>query len=81
MSRDAEREPLSRRAVKTSASALLAYGLSPSLAPTTKGSEVLAALVVMAFALVILDTVTALVSDREFIKELVRRRLGGRKDE
>lgn len=77
MSRDAEREPLVRRAVKTTASAFLAYGLSPTLAPTTRGSEVLAALAIMAFVLVLLDTLTALVSDREFVKEMVRRRLGG----
>ena len=67
MSRDAEREPLARRAVKTVASAFLSYGLSPTLAP----------LAIMAFALVLLDTITALFADREFVKDMVRRRVGG----
>lgn len=82
MSRDAEREPVSRRAVKTVASAFLSYGLSPTLAPWAQGSEVLAALAIMAFALVLLDTITALFADREFVKDLMRRRFGrGPKDD
>ena len=82
MSRDAEREPVARRAVKTVASAFLSYGLSPTLAPIARGSEVLPALAIMAFALVLLDTITALFADREFVKDLVRRRTGkGPKDD
>jgi len=82
MSRDAEREPVARRAVKTVASAFLSFGLSPTLAPMARGSEVLAALAIMAFALVLLDTITALLADREFFKDLVRRRIGkGPKDD
>jgi len=82
MSRDAEREPVARRAVKTVASAFLSYGLSPTLAPIARGSEVLAALAIMAFALVLLDTITALFADREFVKDLVRRHIGkGPKDD
>ena len=82
MSRDAEREPVARRAVKTVASAFLSFGLSPTLAPMARGSEVLAALAIMAFALVLLDTITALFADREFVKDLVRRRTGkGPKDD
>jgi len=82
MSRDAEREPVVRRATKTVASALLSYGLSPTLAPITRGSEVLAALAVMALALVLLDTITAIFADREFVKDLVRRKFGkGPKDD
>lgn len=76
-SRDAEREPLPRRIAKTAASAFLAYGLSPTIAPYTRHSEVLAAVGLMAFSLVALDTITALVSDREFIKDMVQRRFGG----
>lgn len=37
----------------------------------------LAALAIMAFALVLLDTITALFADREFVKDMVRRRVGG----
>ncbi|MBT9383340.1 hypothetical protein KM176_05665 [Pseudooceanicola sp. CBS1P-1] len=74
----AESEPLHRRLVKTAASAFLAYGLSPTIAPWTRGSEVLAALGIMAVGLIVLDTATGLISDREFIKELIRRRIGGK---
>ncbi|WP_217701812.1 hypothetical protein [Pseudooceanicola sp. HF7] len=64
--------------IKTAASAFLAYGLSPTIAPWTRDSEVLAALGVMALGLIALDTATGLISDREFIKEMIRRRIGGR---
>ena len=40
-----------------------------------------ATVIIMAVGLFALDTATALVADREFIKELVRRRMGGRRDE
>jgi len=75
--RDAETESLSKRASKTAASALLAFGLAPELAPYVRGNEIAAAVLVMAFGLIALDLITALVLDREFIKELIRKRLGG----
>lgn len=75
--RDAERESILRRVAKTAASALLAVGLSPALAPWLQGSEVFAAVVIMAFGALALDVGTALISDREFIKDLIKRRVGG----
>jgi len=79
--RDAETEALPKRVVKTAASALLAYGLAPEIAPWTGGNEIVAAVVVMAFGLLVLDVATALLMDRDFIKEVIRNRLGGGKDE
>lgn len=81
MSRDAETESVSRRIMKTAASAFLSYGLSPTIAPWTWDSEVVAAIAIMAFALIILDTMTALLMDRAFIKDLIRRRLGQKGDD
>ena len=75
--RDAEREPIWRRIVKTLASGFLTVGLSPSVAPYLRDSETLAAVALMAFGMLALDMATALVADREFIKELIRRRVGG----
>ncbi len=75
----AEGEPLPRRMAKTAASAFLAYGLAPTIAPYTRGSEVLAAVGVMALGLIVLDTATGLMSDREFIKDVIRRRVGGKR--
>lgn len=76
-SRDAESQPLAKRLVKVGASAFLALGLSPSLAPWVSGSESIATVLIMAVGLVALDVLVALVADREFIKDLIRRRLGG----
>lgn len=75
--RDAEREALWKRAVKTVASAFLTYGVSPGLAAYFDISEIVCAIAVMAFGLLALDTGTALIADRAFIKELIRRKIGG----
>lgn len=81
--RDAEKEALWRRVAKIAAAALLSMGLSPSLAPMLplvgdlEYAEIYAAIGIMAFGLIVLDTATALVADREFIKDLLRRRIGG----
>lgn len=75
--RDAETEAFPKRAAKTFASALLAYGLAPEIAPWTGNNEIVAAVVVMAFGLLVLDVMTALLLDRDFIKEVIRKRLGG----
>lgn len=77
IARDAETESLSRRAMKTAISALLAIGFAPTLAPYLRDSETIATVAIMGFGLFTLDTVTALITDREFVKELVRRRFGG----
>ena len=79
--RDAEKEPLVRRIGKTAASALLAYGLADSFAPYLGNSPTFAAVVVMGFGLILLDLGTALLMDRALIEELIRRKIGGSKDE
>lgn len=75
--KDAEKEPLIRRLAKVAASAFLALGLSSELAPYLRGSETAATVCVMGFGLIALDVMTALLSDREFIKDVLRKRLGG----
>lgn len=75
--RDAEAEALTRRLLKTAASALLTIGLSPEVAARLGVSEVLAAVGLMAFGMLGLDVATALIRDRDFIRELIRSRFGG----
>lgn len=78
--RDAEREPWLKRFGKVAASGFLAFGLTPAISPYLQGSETAAAVAVMAFGIIILDVGTALISDRKFIKDLIRTRLGGGPD-
>ena len=75
--RDSEKDPLIKRTVKVAASAFLAVGLTPTLAPFLRGSETAAAVAVMAFGLLALDIGTALISDRQFIQDLIKSKLGG----
>ena len=75
--RDAEAEALTRRLLKTAASALLTIGLSPEVAARLGVSEVLAAVGLMAFGMLGLDVATALIRDRDFIRELIKSRIGG----
>lgn len=79
-SRDAEKEALWRRVVKTIASAFLAVGLSPALSPYLRDSETAATVAIMAFGMLLLDVVTSLIGDRQFIRDLIKSRLGGRND-
>ena len=72
--RDAEREPLLRRCAKVGASALLAYGLTPTVSPYLWGSDVLAAIAVMAFGQMLLDIAGALLLDKK-LNEAVKQRL------
>jgi hypothetical protein len=76
-SRDAEKEALWRRVVKTIASAFLAVGLSPALAIYLRGSETAATVAIMAFGMLALDVTTALIGDRQFVKDLIKTRFGG----
>lgn len=75
--RHAETEPLSRRLSKTAASGLLSYGLAADVAPWVGGSEALAAVVLMAFGLLVLDIVAGLLADRELLKEIIKKRISG----
>jgi hypothetical protein len=75
--RDAERQPLMIRTGKTLASAALAVGLSPDAGSWLGISENIATVGIMAFGMILLDVVTAIVSDRAFIKELIVKKVGG----
>jgi hypothetical protein len=75
--RDAEREAFSKRVGTTVASACRAWGLSPGLAVYTNDNETWAAVLIMGFGLLALDLGTAIIMDRDFIKEMIRKRLGG----
>lgn len=75
--RHAESEAFWRRLAKTGASAGLALGGSAEVAKYLNGSETLAVVAIMAFGLLALDIGTAIIQDRDFIKELVRKRIGG----
>ena len=73
----AESEALWKRIIKVLASAFLTVGLTPTIAPYVRGSEMVAAVAVMAFGLMALDVATALLADRKFIQDLIKSRLGG----
>jgi len=75
--RHAETEALWRRMAKTGASAALALGGSNDLAQWFSIPESLAVVGIMAFGLLALDVGTAVVQDRDFIKDIVKRKLGG----
>jgi hypothetical protein len=74
--RDADKDSIYRRIVKTCASAFLAYGLSPSLAEWFNGSEYLAVIAVMSVGLITLDALTVVMSNSNFIKKLLMNWLG-----
>ncbi|NVK56647.1 MAG: hypothetical protein HWE26_13635 [Alteromonadaceae bacterium] len=65
--------------LQVASAAALAMGLAPSVKnlPLINGDEVVAAVLVMVFGQVILETCLALASDREFVKSLIRWRTGG----
>ena len=75
--KDAEKEPLVKRVAKVCASALLAFGMSPSLAPYLHDSETLAAVCIMAFGQLILDVVTATLGDGKLVRRVIMARFGG----
>ena len=77
-SRDAEKEPFRRRVTKTAASILLTLGLAERLALAAPWmGETGAAVLIMTVGLIALDVATALVQDRQFVKDLILRKVGG----
>ncbi|MCB5199013.1 hypothetical protein LGQ03_07155 [Loktanella sp. TSTF-M6] len=78
--RSAENDPIMMRFAKALTAGLLAVGGSHEVAPYVRGSEVIAAVLIMAFAQLALDVGTAIFSDREFIKALIQKRFGGRNE-
>lgn len=58
----------------------IGYSLAPMAAEWTGRGEVLAVMILTAFGYIVMDVVAGLVSDREFLKDVIRDRLGkGRK--
>jgi len=74
--KNAADNPLKFRILKTLASALLTLGFSEDLAPWVRDSETLAAIAIMAGGLILLDTLTSIMSDRDFIKDIIKSRIG-----
>ncbi len=70
--RNAEAAPLRTRLLKALTAGMLAVGLSPELATRIGFSEGITAVIIMAFGQIILDGVTGLLGDRDFIKEILR---------
>lgn len=82
--RDAEREPMARRMAKVAASALLSFGLTPTVSPYLWGSDVLAAIAVMAFGQMVLDIGMAVLMDKKLsdaLKKRVRDQVSGGSDD
>lgn len=68
------------RCLKAGGSGLLAASLASDLSPWTFGSENLALVLIGAFGFAVLEVMTALVADQRFIKEIIRTKIGGKKD-
>lgn len=75
--RHAEREAIWRRVAKTGASSALALGGSADAAGWAGVPESLAVVAIMAFGLLALDVGTALVQDRDFIRAMIQKKMGG----
>lgn len=70
------KDTLPRRVAKTAASAMLTVGVSADFAMLTGMSDRFSAIVLMAAGLTLIDTVTAIVADKQLIKDILMRRLG-----
>lgn len=66
-----------RRLLKLVSSAAITLGLSASFAERVGISEAWAVVILMVLGQLGLDLMTALISDRKFIKDLIKSRLGG----
>lgn len=75
--RHAESEAFWRRVAKTGASSALAIGGSGEAAAWAGVPESLAVVAIMAFGLLALDIGTALIQDRDFIRAMIAKKLGG----
>ena len=73
-------ESLLKRAGKTFVSGALAFGLSSDVAEGLAIGEGAAAVAIMAFGLIFLDTATTVFSDRKFLTELIKGRFGVKPD-
>lgn len=65
------------RIILVGSSAGLGVGLAPDVAAWSGWSETIVAVVLIVFGYLLLDLGTALIADREFMKSIIRNRLGG----
>ena len=78
IARNAEGEPAFKRMSKIAAAALLAIGLSAELAAWFHISEIVATVLIMGFGQLVLDVLTAILKDREFVKDIIKSKFGDR---
>lgn len=71
-------KPVISRMMITAISAGIGYALAPEAAEMTGRSEVLAVMILSAFGYMIIDITTSLIADREFLKDIIKARLGGK---
>lgn len=74
-------KPMVSRVLIAAISAGIGYALAPDVAEFTGRSEIIAIMLLTAFGYLIVDVATALIADREFLKDLIRARLGSGKNE
>lgn len=76
--RKGEEQPRAARTVECSISALIGYALGPDAAAWSGAPEVISFLLVTTLGYLALDLAVALLRDRELLRSIVARRLGGR---
>lgn len=74
-------QPWLTRSMKAVVSGGIAFALAPELAAWTGRSETLAAVVITAFGPILLDVVGTAIGDPTLWRDILRKRLGGGKDE
>ncbi|MDI3335853.1 hypothetical protein QKW60_05510 [Defluviimonas aestuarii] len=67
------------RAIIAAISGGIGYSLAPEAAALTGRSETMAVMILTAFGYLLLDLGAALIADRELIRDVIKRRLGGGK--
>lgn len=79
--RDSDKEPAWRRIAKLTASALLGVGGGEEVAGYIGSSELGAGVLLMAFGIMILDGVAALLNNKALVTSIVQRWIGGGNDD
>ena len=69
--------PVVSRFLITISSALLGLSLAPTLSDYVGFPEIISAVLVTAVGFLVLEIAAALIKDREYVKEIIKRRLGG----
>lgn len=69
-------KPMVARALIAAISGGIGYSMAPEVAAYTGRSEVLAVMVLTTFGYLVIDLTTSLIQDRDFVKDIVKSRLG-----